>query len=92
MDDVLTDEEKKKNFNRLLEVQNRISKEINDEYENKEYEILVEGESKTDRNFLTGRTEGGKIVNFKGDKNLVGKIIKIKVTKAQTWSLFGEII
>jgi tRNA-2-methylthio-N6-dimethylallyladenosine synthase len=92
MEDVLTAEEKKKNFNRLLEVQNRISKEINDTYENKEFEILVEGESKTDSTFLTGRTEGGKIVNFKGDKNLVGKIIKIKVTKAQTWSLFGEII
>ena len=29
-------------------------------------------------------------VDFK--ENLVGKIIKIKVTKAQTWSLFGEII
>lgn len=92
MEDVITSEEKKANFNRLLEVQNEISKEINDGYENKEYEILVEGESKTDKSFLTGRTEGGKIVNFKGDKNLVGKIIKIKVTKAQTWSLFGEII
>ena len=92
MDDVITPEEKKANFNRLLEVQNRISAEINAQYENKEVEILVEGESKTDKTFLTGRTDGGKIVNFKGDKALVGSIIKVKITKAQTWSLFGEII
>lgn len=92
MDDVLTPEEKKINFNTLLEVQNRISAEKNAEYENGEYEILVEGESKTDKSFLTGRTEGGKIVNFKGDKSLIGKLIKVKITKAQTWSLFGEVI
>lgn len=92
MDDVIDPDEKKANFNRLLEVQNRISAEINAQYENKEFDILVEGESKTDKTFLTGRTDGGKIVNFKGDKSLIGSIIKVKITKAQTWSLFGEII
>ncbi|MBQ2890492.1 MAG: tRNA (N6-isopentenyl adenosine(37)-C2)-methylthiotransferase MiaB [Clostridia bacterium] len=90
MEDCLTDEEKHKNFDRLLEVQNQISKEKNDEYLGKIEKILVEGESKTNPDTLSGRTDGGKIVNFKGDASLIGKIIDVKITKTQTWSLSGE--
>lgn len=91
MADCLTDEEKHKNFDRLLEVQNEISKEKNDEYLGKIEKVLVEGESKTNPMYLCGRTDGGKIVNFKGDKTMVGEIIDVKITKTQTWSLSGEI-
>ncbi len=90
MEDCLTDEEKHKNFDRLLEVQNQISKEKNDEYLGKIEKVLVEGESKTNPDTLSGRTDGGKIVNFKGDTSLIGKIIDVKITKTQTWSLSGE--
>ena len=92
MEDVLTKEEKKKNFDRMLELQNIISAEINKEYDGKEFEILVEGESKTNPDFMTGRTDGGKIVNFKGEKSLVGKIVRVKITNAHTWSLSGELV
>ena len=90
MPDCLTEEEKHKNFDRLLEVQNEISKEKNDEYLGTVQKVLVEGESKTNPDTLSGRTDGGKIVNFKGDKSLVGEIIDVKITKTQTWSLSGE--
>lgn len=90
MEDCLTDEEKHKNFDRLLEVQNQISKEKNDEYLGRVEKVLVEGESKTNPDTLSGRTDGGKIVNFKGDASLIGKIIDVKITKTQTWSLSGE--
>ena len=92
MEDCLTDEEKHKNFDRLLEVQNEISKEKNEEYLGKTEKVLVEGESKTNPEYLCGRTDGGKIVNFKGDKDMIGKIIDIKITKTQTWSLGGEVL
>lgn len=92
MDDVLTPSEKKANFDRMLEIQNVISAEINQTYDGKEYEILVEGESKTNKEFLTGRTDGGKIVNFKGENELIGKIVKVKIIKAHTWSLSGELV
>ncbi len=90
--DVLTPEEKKANFNRLLEVQNAISAEINAQYTGKTETVLVEGASKTDRRTLTGRTEGGKIVNFAGGAELVGKLVPVRITEARTWSLLGEII
>ncbi len=91
MEDVLTEEEKHKNFDRLLEVQNEISKRKNNEYLGKVLPVLVEGVSKNNEAALTGRTEGGKVVNFVGDSNLIGEFVNIKITKTQTWSLFGEI-
>ncbi len=91
MEDCLTDEEKHRNFERLLEVQNEISKEKNDEYFGKTVAVLVEGESKTNPEFMCGRTEGGKVVNFRGDKSQIGKILNIEITKTQTWSLSGKV-
>ena len=92
MDDVLTDEEKKHNFNRLLQVQDEISKEINLTYEGKILKVLAEGESKTNSLFMSGRTDGGKTVNFKANKSCIGKIINVKITEAKTWSLMGEVV
>ncbi len=91
MEDVISEKEKKANFNKLLEVQDRISKEINDTYEGKTLKVLVEGPSKTNPDVLAGRTEGGKTVNFKGDESHIGKMINVKITEAKTWSLIGEI-
>jgi len=90
MEDCLTEEEKHNNFDRLLEVQNEISKRKNDAYVGTVQKILVEGASKTNADTLTGRTEGGKVVNFTGDISLIGKMVDVKITKSQTWSLFGE--
>ena len=87
----LTDEEIHRNFDRLLEVQNEISKQKNDEYVGRVEEILVESESKTNPEYMCGRTSGGKIVNFKGGAELVSRLVPVKIVKAQTWSLTGEL-
>ncbi len=92
MDDVLSPEEKKKNFDKMLKVQDAISREKNVALKNTVVEVLVEGKSKNNDDFLAGRTEGGKTVNFRGEISLVGKIIPIKITEAKTWSLTGEIV
>ncbi len=92
MEDCLTDEEKHKNFDRMIDLQNEISKEKNDEYLGKKLIVLAEGMSKTNDEFLSGRTDGGKIVNFRGDKNLVGKLLTVEITESKTWSLMGRIM
>lgn len=80
-------------FDRLLELQNKISREINEDYFEKTYELLVEGKSKTDEDVMTGRTPEGKIVNFNdGGKCRAGDFINVKITKVGTWSLTGEIV
>ena len=92
MDDCLTPEEKKECFSRLLEVQDKISLEKNQALSGKEMLVLTEGYSKTDSSVLSGRTEGGKIVNFRGSEKLIGKFVKVKITEVRTWSLLGEIV
>ena len=91
LDFVLTEEEIHENFNRLLEVQNEISKRKNDEYVGRIERVLVDGASKNDPDTLSGRCDSSKIVNFKGDKSLIGKYVNVKITEAHTWSLNGEI-
>ncbi len=92
MTPVLSDEEIKKNFDRLLEVQNESSKKSNDAFVGKTVEILVDGPSKNDPDTMSGRTVENKVVNFKGTEDLTGKIIKIKIVDAKTWSLDGELL
>lgn len=91
MENQVPEEEKHKNFDRLLEVQNQISREINDTYQDKIVEVMVEGLSKTNDQMMCGRTSGGKIVNFpKSDALTNGDFVNIKITKISTWSLAGE--
>ena len=92
MEDVISPADKKNNFNKLLEVQDRISKEINDSYVGKTEKVLVEGRSKTNPETLAGRTEGGKIVNFVADESVIGTFVDLKITESRTWSLVGEMI
>lgn len=90
MPDLVSQEEKQNRFERLLELQNVISRQINEELVGKVLPVLVEGKSKTDKDKLSGRTEGNKLVHFTGEESLCGKVIPLCITKAQTWSLTGE--
>jgi tRNA-2-methylthio-N6-dimethylallyladenosine synthase len=83
---------KKKRFERLVEVQNKISRELNNALLGTEVEVLVEGISKSSLNTYTGRTRTNKIVNFIGNKDLIGKLIMVKIMNSKTWSLEGEVI
>lgn len=83
---------KHERFNRLVDLVNENSAEKNKAYVGRIEKVLVEGPSKTNKATLTGRTEGFKLVNFKGSKDLIGQIVKVKITEGKTFSLEGEII
>ncbi|MCK9478164.1 MAG: tRNA (N6-isopentenyl adenosine(37)-C2)-methylthiotransferase MiaB [Firmicutes bacterium] len=89
---VLAPDEIKNNFDKLLALQNEISAKQNNRLVGKTVKVLVEGESKNDKKSLSGRTDGGKIVNFKGSDTLIGKIIDVKITNAASWSLSGSVL
>lgn len=82
---------KKQRFDRLLHIQNRISREINEKLLGAELEVLVEGLSKNSIQTYTGRTRTNKIVNFKGSSDLVGRLVNVGIDRIQTWSLEGEL-
>lgn len=81
----------KDRFERLLKTQNDICRELNEACVGKTLDVLVEGISRTSNSHYTGRTDSNKIVNFTCNKDYTGKIIPIKITSAQTWSLEGEV-
>lgn len=93
MENQVPEEIKHEHFNMLLDVQNQISREINETYDGKIVEVMIEGLSKNNDAMMCGRTDGGKIVNFpKRDDLKSGDFVQVKITKVNTWSLIGEII
>ncbi len=90
MEDKISDEEKHKHFDMLLEEQNIISREINESYVGKTLKVLVDGPSKTNPEMMSARCDTNKIVNFAPSGVKKGDMINLRITKAQTWSLFGE--
>ena len=88
MDDPTTKEEKSRRFDRLCTVQNLISEDIHKEYIGKTMVCLIDG---TDKDMLTARTEGGRLVRLHGPETLIGTFASVKITDASTWSLTGEL-
>jgi len=83
---------KHERFNMLVERMNQITMEINRTYVGKEELVLVEGESKRNSMFQTGRTGSGKIVNFRAGRDLKGEIVAVKIVESNTFSLIGELL
>lgn len=92
MQDNVPMEVKKERLQRLNALVNEISAKKLKEYEGKVVEVLVEGESKNNPEILAGYTEKSKLVNFKAPKSVIGQLVKVKVTKAKTWTLNGEMV
>jgi len=92
MQDNVPMEVKKERLQRLNALVNEISAKKLKEYEGKVVEVLVEGESKNNPEVLAGYTEKSKLVNFKAPKSVIGQLVKVKVTKAKTWTLNGEMV
>ena len=86
MEDPTPKEEKNRRFDRLCAVQNAISEEIHNAYTGKTLRCLVDG---CDKDLLTARTEGGRLVRFNGEKDLIGSFVPLTITGATTWSLTG---
>ena len=88
MEDLTPKEEKSRRFDKLCNVQNRISEEIHTGYIGKTVRCLVDGK---DGDQLTSRTEGGRLVRFAGDDDLIGTYQNITITGSTTWSLTGRL-
>lgn len=81
---------KRERLLRLNQLQYAIAADINRGLEGKIEEIMVEGPSKTDNRRMTGRTRTNRIVIFEGCPDLAGELLRVKITKGKTFSLFGE--
>ena len=92
MPDPMSREEKLANFNRLTALQDRISEEKHAAYIGKTVRCLIDGVCDDGKFDLTARTPGNRLVRLTGDKSAVGQFRNVKITDANKWSLFGELI
>lgn len=88
----VSEEDKHHRFNRLVAAVNERVIAQNKAEEGNILEVLVEGNSKNDAEKLTGRTRTGRLVNFTGENVNVGELVNVKITRAQNFSLIGEVI
>ncbi len=88
--DPVSREEKQSWFDKLLEVQNRISGERHRAYVGETLRVLVDGGSGDGQWPLSARTHGGRLVHLRGDGSLTGRYVNARITGSNTWALFGE--
>ncbi len=82
---------KTERFIKLQELQDRIQKGRYSRYLGRVVEVLVENMSARSKDDLMGHTRSNKVVNFPGSKDLIGSLVKVKVTAVKPHSLYGEI-
>lgn len=81
---------KKDRISRLIALQNQITLTLSEAFVGKVKEVLVEDAPK--ENLLCGRTDCGRLVNFSGDKSLIGQFVNVRIDKNKASALWGEIV
>ncbi|MEX0383777.1 tRNA (N6-isopentenyl adenosine(37)-C2)-methylthiotransferase MiaB [Spiribacter pallidus] len=54
--------------------------------------VLVDGVSRKDEGELKGRTSNNRVVNFPGNPRLIGRFVRVRITRAMAHSLRGEML
>jgi tRNA-2-methylthio-N6-dimethylallyladenosine synthase len=91
-EDKVEERVKQERLSILQGIQGEITLQQNKKLEGRVEEVLVEGRSKQNAKDVAGRTRTHKIVNFEGDLKLTGKLVPVRIVKAYSHSLRGEIL
>lgn len=91
-EDQIPHEVKMERFNRLMDLTNEIAYKKNQKYKDTVVKVLVDEVSKNNENFLSGRTDGFKTVNFPGSEDLIGQMVDVYIEKVGTFSLDGRLV
>lgn len=93
--DLYIDEDvKTERLARLNEKNRECCLKSNQKYLGREMEVLIENfEDRGEKGkVITGRTRNNKIVHIPFDKDLTGEFVNVKITRARTWYLNGELV
>ncbi len=88
MPDPASREEKQRNFERLVSLQNKISAEKHAAYTGRTLRVLIDSMGEEGP---CGRTDGGRLVRVKGDVS-PGDFADVEITGSNTWALYGKVI
>lgn len=92
MTPAMTEDEIKVEFDRLLSTVQEISRLRTGKYEGQIQDVLVEEINGQDEGMVTGRLSNNALVHFPGDKELIGKIIPVKLNACHGFYYIGEMI
>lgn len=88
--DDVPEEVKVERLNRMIALQNELSRESNLRDVGREYDVLLEAPAKRSRDQLVGRTPQNKaVVIARGDRR-VGQTVRVRITSATSATLIGE--
>jgi tRNA-2-methylthio-N6-dimethylallyladenosine synthase len=88
--ETVTEEEKGRRLQVLIDLQHRISAEINDALLGREVEVLVEGPARREPGQLFGKSEHFKTVVLADDGTPAGTLRRVRVVGSTAITLFGE--
>ena len=91
MEDDVTPGEKKLRFIELEGVQKRSQNERLQRYLGKRVQVLAERVSTRSVDDITGHSTCHKLINFRGSKDLIGKLVDVRIRELKANSLFGEV-
>ena len=93
VDKFIPEDVKTERLKRLNDKNKECCLNSNKKYVGRELEVLIENfENHKGKNVITGRTRNNKIVHIPYDKDLTGEFVKVKITGAKTWYIYGELI
>ena len=90
MENQCSEEEVKKHFDMVLKTVQEVSREQVKRYEGQIQDVLVEELNDHEEGYVTGRLSNNTLVHFKGPKELIGKIVTVKLTVCQGFYYMGE--
>ncbi|MFR9661909.1 MAG: tRNA (N6-isopentenyl adenosine(37)-C2)-methylthiotransferase MiaB, partial [Rikenellaceae bacterium] len=92
MSDDVDEQTKTRRLTEIINLQNQLSAESNARDVGREFEVLVEGESKRSKEQMFGRTSQNKVVVFDRGDAKSGDYLQVKITAASSATLIGEVI
>ncbi len=94
MPEKVPEETSKERMAKLLALQQKIQLENNEKLVGTTVRALCEGESATDPEYWSARSDAGKLIHFKKPENEdpTGKFIRLRITQARAFMLLGEVV
>jgi tRNA-2-methylthio-N6-dimethylallyladenosine synthase len=90
--DQIEQREKTRRLEKLIEIQNAITVEINKSQAGRTFEVLVEGRSHKNPDMWQGQTRGGKTVHFAAGRELAGQFVRVRAKEGHLWGFKAELI
>ncbi len=92
MKDDVPEEVKGRRLREIIDLQQRISYEVNQELIGKEEIVLIEGESRRSKDYFSGRTDTNKVTIIPASEEYtIGDYVKVRIERATSATLFGSV-